>query len=150
MYTLKSNNIIHELLEKNDIKNDIKIELISNLTPYNTNGESDPVDSNFMDVNEIKNKYDILILNLYFTDEGFGKNKILGNCIYPISLFDDVPVESNYKAIGFMSSDYIAVDSTVEGSALKYSVSLLKTGNDKILARCTASDVGGSLYGIKL
>lgn len=146
MYTLKSNNVTHELLEKNDIK----IELISNLTPYNTNGTSSPGDSNFMDVNEIKNKYDILLLNLYFTDSGYGKNKILGNCIYPISLFDDLPVESNYKGIGFMSAEYIAADSTTEGNSRKYSVSLIKTGPDKILARQTASDVGGSLYGIKL
>lgn len=146
MYTLKSNNVTHELLEKNDIK----IELISNLTPYNTNGTSAPVDSNFMDVNEIKNKYDILLLNLYFTDAGYGKSKILGNCIYPISLFDDLPVESNYKGIGFMSAEYIAADSTTKDDALKYAVSLMKTGPDKILARCTASDVEGSLYGIKL
>lgn len=146
MYTLKSNNITHELLEKNDIK----IELISNLTPYNINGTSSPIDSNFMDVNEIKNKYDILLLNLYFTDTGYGKNKILGNCIYPISLFDDLPVESNYKDIGFMSADYISANSITEGNSRKYSVSLLKTGPDKILARCTASDVKGSLYGIKL
>ena len=146
MYTLKSNNVTHELLEKNDIK----IELISNLTPYNINGTSSPVDSNFMDVNEIKNKYDILLLNLYFTDSGYGKSKIIGNCIYPISLFDDLPIESNYKGIGFMSADYISADSTNEGNSRKYSVSLLKTGSDKILARCTASDVEGSLYGIKL
>nr|DAE56750.1 MAG TPA: hypothetical protein [Caudoviricetes sp.] len=146
MYTLKSNSVKHELLEKNDIK----IELISNLTPYNTNGTSSPVDSNFMSVNEIKNKYDILLLNLYFTDDGYGENKILGNCIYPISLFDELPVESNYKAIGFMAADYIAVDSINGGNSRKYSVSLLKTGSDKILARCTASDVEGSLYGIKL
>lgn len=146
MYTLKSNNITHELLEKNDIK----IELISNLTPYNTNGTSAPVGSNFMDVNEIKNKYDILLLNLYFTGDGYGENKILGNCIYPISLFDTVPVESNYNGIGFMSAEYIATDSTTEGNARKYSVSLLKTGPDKILARCTSSDMECSLYGIKL
>lgn len=146
MYTLKSNNVTHELLEKNDIK----IELISNLTPYNINGTSSPVDSNFMDVNEIKNKYDILLLNLYFTDSGYGKNKIIGNSLYPISLFDDLPVESNYKDVGFMSVDYISADSTTEGNSRKYSVSLLKTGPDKILARCTASDVECSLYGIKL
>lgn len=146
MYTLKSNSVKHELLEKNDIK----IELISNLTPYNVNGTSEPVDSNFMDVNEIKNKYDILLLNLYFTDTDYGENKILGNCIYPISLFDDLPVESNYKGIGFMSADYISADNTVEGNARKYSLSLLKMGPDKILARCTSSDVEGSLYGIKL
>lgn len=146
MYTLKSNNITHELLEKNDIK----IELISNLTPYNTNGKSAPVDSNFMNVNEIKNKYDILLLNLYFTDDGYGKNKILGNCIYPISLFDDLPVETNYKGVGFMVADYIAADSIAEGTSRKYSISLLKTGPDKILACCSASDVEGSLYGIKL
>lgn len=146
MYTLKSNNVTHELLEKNDIK----IELISNLTPYNTNDTGAPVDSNFMDVNEIRNKYDILLLNLYFTDSGYGRNKILGNCIYPISLFDDLPVESNYKGVGFMSADYIAADSTTEGNARKYTVSLMKTGPDKILARCSASDVEGSLYGIKL
>jgi hypothetical protein len=146
MYTLKSNNVTHELLEKNDIK----IELISNLTPYNTNGTSSPVDSNFMDVNEIKNKYDILLLNLYFTDSGYGKNKILGNCIYPITLFDDLPVESNYKGVGFMVVDYISADTTTEGNSRKYSVSLIKTGPDKILACCTASDVKGSLYGIKL
>lgn len=146
MYTLKSNNVTHELLEKNDIK----IELISNLTPYNTNGTSSPVDSNFMDVNEIKNKYDILLLNLYFTDSGYGKGKILGSCIYPISLFDDLPVESNYKGVGFMTADYISADSANEGNSRKYSVSLIKTGPDKILARCTASDVEGSLYGIKL
>ena len=146
MYTLKSNNITHELLEKNDIK----IELISDLTPYNTNGTSSPVDSNFMDVNEIKNKYDILLLNLYFTDTGYGKNKILGNCIYPISLFDDLPVESNYKSVGFMSASYISADSKSEGNARKYAVSLIKTGPDKILACCTADDVRGSLYGIKL
>lgn len=146
MYTLKSNNVTHELLEKNDIK----IELISNLTPYNTNGTSAPVDSNFMDVNEIKNKYDILLLNLYFTDAGYGKNKILGNCMYPITLFDDLPVESNYKAVGFMSVDYISADSTTEGNSRKYSISLIKTGQDKILACCSASDVEGSLYGIKL
>lgn len=146
MYTLKSNSVTHELLEENDIK----IELISNLTPYNTNGTSAPVDNNFMDVNEIKNKYDILLLNIYFTDDGYGKNKILGNCMYPISLFDDLPVESNYKGVGFMASDYIAADSIAEGNSRKYSISLIKTGPDKILARCTASDVGGSLYGIKL
>lgn len=146
MYTLKSNNATHELLEKNDIK----IELISNLTPYNTNGTQAPVDSNFMDVNEIKNKYDILLLNIYFTDAGYGKNKIIGNCIYPISLFDDLPVESNYKGVGFMSADYIAADSITEGDSRKYSISLIKTGPNKILARCTASDVEGSLYGIKL
>lgn len=146
MYTLKSNNIKHELLEKNDIK----IELISNLTPYNTNGTSSPVDSNFMDVNEIKNKYDILLLNFYFTDSGYGENKILANCLYPIILFDDLPVESNYNGVGFMAAEYIGADSVKEGNARKYSVSLLKTGPDKILARCTASDVRGSLYGIKL
>ena len=146
MYTLKSNNITHELLEKNDIK----IELISNLTPYNINGTSEPVDSNFMDVNEIKNKYDILLLNLYFTDDGYGKNKIIGNCIYPISLFDDLPVESNYKAMGFMTVDYISASSTNDGNSRKYSISLIKTGPYKILACCTASDVEGSLYGIKL
>lgn len=146
MYTLKSNNVTHELLEKNDIK----IELISNLTPYNINGGSSPVDSNFMDVNEIKNKYDILLLNLYFTDPGYGESKILGNSIYPISLFDDSPVESNYKGVAFISVDYISADNTTEGNARKYSASLLKTGPDEILARCTASDVGCSLYGIKL
>lgn len=146
MYTLKSNNVTHELLEKKDIK----IELISNLTPYNINGVSSPVDSNFMDVNEIKNKYDILLLNLYFTDAGYGKSKILGNCIYPISLFDELPVESNYKGVAFMVADYVSADSTSEGNARKYSVSLIKTGPDKILACCTASDVEGSLYGIKL
>ena len=146
MYTLKSNKITHVLLEKNDIK----IELISNLTPYNTNGTLAPIDSNFMDVSEIKNKYDILLLNLYFTDSGYGKNKILGNCIYPTSLFDDLPVESNYKDIGFMSADYIAADSISEGNSRKYSVSLIKTDTNKILARCSASDVEGSLYGIKL
>lgn len=146
MYTLKSNNVTHELLEKNDVK----IELISNLTPYNTNGTQAPVDSNFMDVNEIKNKYDILLLNLYFTDNDYGKNKIFGNCIYPISLFDDLPVESDYKGMGFMTADYIASDSITEGNSRKYSISLIKTGVDKILARCTANDVGGSLYGIKL
>lgn len=146
MYTIKSNNITHELLEKNDIK----IELISKLTPYNTNGTSAPVNSNFMNVNEIKNKYDILLLNFYFTDDGYGENKILANCIYPISLFDSLPVESNYKDVGFMTADYITADSVAEGNARKYSISLIKTGADKILARCTASDVGGSLYGIKL
>lgn len=146
MYTLKSNNITHELLEKNDIK----IELISDLTPYNTNGTSSPIDSNFMDVNEIKNKYDILLLNFYFTDTGYGKNKILGNSIYPISLFDNLPVDSNYEGIGFMSAWYISADSKTAGTARKYEVSLLKTGPDKILARCTADDVRGSLYGIKL
>lgn len=146
MYTLTSNNVTHELLEKKDIK----IELISNLTPYNTNGTSTPINSNFMDVNEIKNKYDILLLNMYFTDSGYGKSKILANCIYPISLFDDLPVESNYKAIGFMSAEYISTDSVIKGDSIKYAISLLKTGPDKILARCTASDVEGSLYGIKL
>lgn len=146
MYTLKSNNVTHELLENKDIK----IELISNLTPYNTNGTSQPVDSNFMDVNEIRNKYDILLLNLYFTDSGYGRNKILANCIYPISLFDDLPVESNYKAIGFMSAEYIAADSMTVGNSRKYTISLLKTGPDKMLVRCSASDIEGSLYGIKL
>lgn len=146
MYILKSNNITHELLEKNDIK----IELISILTPYNTNGTSAPIDSNFMDVNEIKNKYDILLLNLHFTESDYGENKILGSCLYPTILFDDLPVESNYKGVGFMSSEYVAANSTTEGNARKYSVSLLKTGQDKILARCSASDVIGSLYGIKL
>lgn len=146
MYTLKSNNITHELLEKNDIK----IELISDLTPYNTNGTSSPVDSNFMDVTDIKNKYDILLLNLYFTDDGYGENKILGNCIYPTSLFDNLSVGSNYKGVGFMSASYISADSKTEGNARRYEVSLLKTGPDKILARCSADDVRGSLYGIKL
>lgn len=146
MYTLKSNNIKHELLEKNDIK----IELISNLTPYNTNGTAEPVDSNFMDVKEIKNKYDILLLNLYFTDSGYGVNKISANSLYLTSLFDDLPVESNYKGIGFMSAEYVSVDSITTGNARKYTVSLMKTGPDKILARCTSSDTKGSLYGIKL
>ena len=146
MYTLKSNNVNHELLEKNDIK----IELISNLTLYNKNGTSAPIDSNFMDINEIKNKYDMLLLNLYFTDSGYGENKIFGSCLYPISLFDDLPVESNYNAVGFMSAEYVAADSLNPGNALKHAVSLLKTGSDKILTICTASDVGGSLYGIKL
>lgn len=146
MYTLKSNNIRHELLEKNDIK----IELITNLTPYNTNGTTGPVDSNFMDVNEIKNKYDILLLNMYFTSTGYGENKIVAHSLYPISLFDGLPVESNYKGVGFISVDYISADSTTEGNARKYSVSLMKTGPDKILARCTSSDTAGSLYGIKL
>lgn len=146
MYILKSNNITHELLEKNDIK----IELISKLTPYNTNGTSAPNDSNFMDVNEIKNKYDILLLNLHFTESDYGENKILGSCLYPILLFDSLPVESNYKSVGFMTAEYVSADSMTEGNARKYSVSLLKTGVDKILARCSASDVIGSLYGIKL
>lgn len=146
MYTLKSNNTTHALLEKNDIK----IELISNLTPYNTNDTLEPVDINFMDVNEIKNKYDILLLNMYFTDDGYGENKIMGNCLFPIILFNNLPVESNYKAIGFMSAEYISTDSMTEGTSRKYAISLLKTGPDKILTRCTASDVMGSLYGIKL
>lgn len=146
MYTLKSNNITHELLEKNDIK----IELISNLIPYNVNGTSEPIDSNFMDVNEIKNKYDILLLNLYFTNTGYGENKILGSCLYPIILFDSLPVESNYKGVGFMTVDYISADSVNAGTALKYTISLLKTGPDKIIVRATSSDTRGSLYGIKL
>lgn len=146
MYNLKSNNITHELLEKNDIK----IELISKLTPYNINGTQAPIDSNFIDVNEIKNKYDILLLNLYFIDSGYGENKILASCLYPIILFDNLPVESNYKGIEFMTADYISADSIIRGNALKYSVSLLKTGPNKILARCTSSDLRGSLYGIKL
>lgn len=146
MYTLKSNNITHNLLEKNDIK----IELISDLTPYNTNGESSPIDSNFMDVSEIKNKYDILLLNGYFTGSGYGENKIFGNCLYPIILFDDLHIESNYKGVGFMSAAYISADSNQVGNARKYEVSLLKTGPDKILSRCTSDDVRGSLYGIKL
>lgn len=146
MYALKSNNIKHELLEKNDIK----IELISKLTPYNVNGASEPIDSNFMDVNAIKNKYDILLLNFYFTDDGYGENKILGNCLYPTILFDNLPVESNYNGVGFMIAEYVSADSVNEGNARKYSVSLLKTGPNKILACCSASDVGGILYGIKL
>lgn len=146
MYTLKSNNITHELLEKNDIK----IELISNLTPYNTNGTEGPVDSNFMDIKEIKNKYDILLLNLYFTEDDYGKNKISANSLYPISLFDELPIETNYKGVGFMSAEYISVDSVTTGNALKYTVSLKKTGPNKILACCTSSDTTGSLYGIKL
>lgn len=147
MYTLKSNNITHALLEKNDIK----IEFISILTPYNKNGTSAPVDSNFMDVNEIKNKYDMLLLNLHFSDPGYGENKILGNCLYPITLFDALPVESNYNGdVGFMTVDYIAADGVTPGDALKYSISLLKTGPDKVLICCSASDVFGSLYGIKL
>lgn len=146
MYTLKSNNITHELLEKNDIK----IELISNLTLYNTNGTTAPIDSNFMDVGEIKNKYDILLLVLYFTSSGYGENKLYGNCLYPTILFDALPVESNYKGVGFMTVDYISADSVNAGNAIKYSLSLLKTGPDKILARCTSSDLGGRLYGIKL
>ena len=146
MYILKSNNTKHELLEKNDIK----IELISNLTPYNTNGTSTPIDSNFMDASAFINKYDILLLNLYFTDTGYGINKILGNCLYPTILFDDVPVETNYKGVGFITAEFISADSITEGNARKYSVSLLKTGSDKVLARCSDSDVRGSLYGIKL
>lgn len=147
MYTLKSNNVKHVLLEKNDTK----IELISKLTPYNTNGTSSPIDSNFMDFSEIKNKYDILLLNLYFTDVGYGENKILGNCLYPIILFAASPVESDYKnGIGFMTAAYIAADSVDGGNTIKYSLSLLKTGPDKILMRCTSDDTTGSLYGIKL
>lgn len=146
MYTLKSNNITHELLEKNDIK----IELISNLTPYNTNGGSSPNDSNFINFNNITNKYDILFLMLYFTDRGYGENKIVGDCLYPTILFDDLPVESDYTGVGFMAADYISADSVSEGNARKYTLSLLKTGPDRILVRGTASDVGGRLYGIKL
>ena len=146
MYTLKSNNIRHELLEKNDIK----IELIANLTPLNVNDTSQPDDSNFTDINGIKNKYDILLLNFYFTDEGYGESKILGNCIYPIKLFDGLSVESNYKSVGFMSVDYVSADTITPGNARKYTLSLIKMGPDKILACCTASDVAGSLYGIKL
>lgn len=146
MYTLKSNNNTHVLLEKNDIK----IELISKLTLYNTNVDSAPIDSNFIDVTEIKNKYDIFLLNLYFHNTDYGENKIFANCLYPTSLFDASPVESNYKSEGFMSAAYIASDSVTPGTALKYTVSLLKTGPNKILARCTNKDVGGSLYGIKL
>lgn len=146
MYAVKSNNIAHELLEKNDIK----IELISNLIPYNTNGSSSPIDSNFMNVSEIKNKYDILLLNLYFTSTGYGENKVLGSSLYPIILFDGLPVESDYKGVGFISTEYISTDSVSEGNSRKYAVSLLKTGSDKILARCTSDDVRGSLYGIKL
>lgn len=146
MYILKSNNITHSLLEKNDIK----IELISNLTPYNTNGESAPSDSNFMDINEIITKYDILLLTLYFTDAGYGENKIFGSGLYPTFLFTKLPVESNYKGMGFISVDYISSDSVTLGNSLKYQISLLKTGPDKILARCTANNVRGCLYGIKL
>lgn len=147
MYTLKSNTINHELLEKNDIK----IELISDLIPYNTNGTLDPIDSNFMDVGEIKNKYDILLLSLYFTGNGYGKSKILGNCLYPTLLFDDLPVESDNKnSVGFMSAEYVSADTTTSTGARKYSVSLLKTGLDKILVRSTSDDTFGSLYGIKL
>lgn len=146
MYTLKSNNVTHALLEKNDIK----IELISKLTPYDVNGTSAPVNSNFIDINKIKNKYDILLLNLYFTDSGYGENKILGNCLYPSILIDKLQVESDYKAVGFMTAEYIAADNTTPGNARKYALALVKTGSDKILARCTANDVGGSLYGIKL
>lgn len=147
MYTLKSNTINHELLEKNDIK----IELISDLIPYNTNGTLDPIDSNFMDVGEIKNKYDILLLSLYFTGKGYGKSKILGNCLYPTLLFDDLPVESDNKnSVGFMSAEYVSADTTTSTGARKYSVSLLKTGLDKILVRSTSDDTFGSLYGIKL
>ena len=146
MYSVKSNNKAYELLEKNDIK----IELISILTPYDTNGTSVPVESNFMDVNEMRKKYDILLLNMYFTDNGYGENKIVGNCLYPIILFDALPVESNYNGIGFMTASHVGADSVNQGPARKYSISLLKTGPDKILVRCTADDVGGSLYGIKL
>lgn len=146
MYSLKSNNITHELLEKNDIK----IELISDLTPYNTNGTTPADNSNFMDVNAIKNKYDIWLLNLYFTDTNYGKNKILANSLYPIILFDALPVESDYNGVGFMSAEYISADSMSVGNARKYTISLLKTGSDKILTRCTSNDVMGSLYGIKL
>nr|DAR70214.1 MAG TPA: hypothetical protein [Caudoviricetes sp.] len=146
MYTLKSNNIAHELLEKKDIK----IEFISKLMPYNTNNTTDPIDGNFMDVNEIKNKYDIFLLNLYFTNNGYGDKKIFGNCLYPIILFDDLPIESNYKGVEFMTAEYISADSVDAGTARKYAISLVKTGPNKILTRCTSSDVGGSLYGIKL
>lgn len=146
MYTLKSNNITHELLEKNDIK----FELISNLTPYNTNGTAAPIGSNFMDVSEIKNKYDILLLNLYFTDTGYGENKVLSSSLYPMILFDSLSIESDYKATGFISAEYVSADSISEGNARKYAVSLLKTGSDKILARCTSDSTSGILYGIKL
>lgn len=146
MYNLKSNNITHELLEKNDIK----IELISDLTPYNLNGTSEPIDSNFVDVGEIKNKYDILFLAHYFTNSGYGEYKIVGSCLYPIMLFDDLPVESKYDGVGFMAADYIAADSVQPGNALKYTLSLLKTSPDKILVRCTSNDTRGKLYGIKL
>lgn len=146
MYNLKSNNSTHALLEKNDIK----IELISNLTPYNKNGTSDPVDSNFMDFKGIKNKYDILLLNLYFTSEDYGENKIIGNCIYPMILFDNTPVTSKYNDVGFMSAEYISANTVTRDDALKYSISLLKVGSDKVLTVCTNSEVMGSLYGIKL
>lgn len=146
MYTLKSNNVTHELLEKNDVK----FELISDLTPYNTNETSEPIDSNFMDANKFKNKYDILLLNLYFTDAGYGENKIFGSSLYPIILFDALPVETDYKGVGFISAVSISTDSVTPGNALKYELSLLKTGSDRVLARCTANGVRGRLYGIKL
>lgn len=146
MYTLKSNNNKHVLLENNDIK----IELITKLVPYNMNDTGAPDESHYIDVSPIKNKYDVLLLNLYFTDPGYGENKIMGNCLYPVTLFDGAPLSTDYHDTGFMSVEYVSADSVTPGNALKYKISLVKTGPNRAIACCTADDICGSLYGIKL
>lgn len=149
MYSLTSNNVKHDLLEKSDVG----IELISYLNPYNRLSESLPVDNNFIsfgDIEVFKNKYDLLMLCLYFTDAGYGPNKILATTLYPVIQFQDAPIETNYKQIGLLSVDYISADSKTAGTALKYEVSILKTASNKVLAQTTHNDLKGILYGIKL
>lgn len=149
MYSLTSNSIKHDLLETNDVK----LEFISELTPYNINGTSTPVDNNFLDLGNIetfKNKYDLLLLCFYFIEPIYGPNKVVTSELYPFELFEGAPIETNYKTQGFMSAEYISADSVTRGTCLRYGLYLLKTGTNRVLVQATHDDIKGKLYGIKL
>lgn len=149
MYKLISNSVTHELLERGDLGH---IKLISYLTPYNLNSAGTPTDNNFLGFGTLSEltQYDLLLLEFYFTDAGYGPNKIIASGLYPVELFKDAPIETNYKAQGFISAEYISADSVTRGNCLRHGLYLLKTGTSKVLAQSTADDIKGILYGIKL
>lgn len=146
MYVLISNGVQHSLLEQGDLGH---IKLISYLTPYNKNSEGSPNDTNFLSFKNIE-EFDLLLLELYFTDHGYGPNKIIASGLYPVELFKDAPIETNYKAQGFISAEYISADTVTRGDCLRYGLYLLKTGTSKVLVQSTSNDIKGILYGIKL
>lgn len=149
MYKLISNDVTHELLERGDLGH---IKLISYLTPYNMNSAGTPTDNNFLGFGTLSEltQYDLLLLEFYFTDAGYGPNKIMASGLYPVELFEDAPIETNYKAVGFISAEYISADSITRGNCLRYGLYLLKTGTNKMLVQATHGDIKGILYGIKL
>lgn len=145
MLSVKSNNIIHTLVEKGDVK----VELISELKPLNINKSSVLIEDNYINVSNIDSNYDMLLLVLMFTESDF-INKISGSELYPTSLFSGVENTTSATATPFMAASYIAVDSKVAGNALKYQVSLLKYSDTRLYCVCSHDDIKGNLYGIKL